>query len=47
MKQEISVIGIDIAQRVFHFVGLDSRGQIVLRKRCSRCNPQTFHFCWN
>ena len=36
MKQEISVIGIDIAKRVFHLVGMDARGQIVLRKRCSR-----------
>src|SRR5919199_5372753 len=36
MKQERSVIGIDIAKRVFHLVGMDARGQIVLRKRCSR-----------
>src|SRR5918912_2389105 len=36
MKQEMSVIGIDIAKRVFHLVGMDARGQIVLRKRCSR-----------
>ena len=36
MKQDISVIGIDIAKRVFHLVGLDERGKIVLRKRCSR-----------
>src|SRR5215831_8883630 len=36
MKRDISVVGIDIAKRVFHLVGLDERGQIVLRKRCSR-----------
>ena len=36
MKQDISVIGIDIAKRVFHLAGLDERGKIVLRKRCSR-----------
>ena len=36
MTQELSVIGIDIAKRVFHLVGMDARGQIVLRKRCSR-----------
>jgi transposase len=36
MKRDISVVGIDIAKRVFHLVGLDERGKIVLRKRCSR-----------
>jgi transposase len=36
MTRDISVIGIDIAKHVFHCVGLDGRGQIVLRKRCSR-----------
>ena len=32
----MSVLGIDIAKRVFHVVGMDERGQIVLRKRLSR-----------
>jgi len=36
MKQEISVLGIDIAKRVFHMVGTDSTGKIVFRKRLSR-----------
>jgi transposase len=36
MKQDISVVGIDIAKRVFHLVGMDERGKIVMRKRCSR-----------
>ena len=36
MKQELSVVGIDIAKRVFHLVGMDERGKIVMRKRCSR-----------
>ena len=36
MKQEISVLGIDIAKRVFHAVGTDDRGKIVFRKRLSR-----------
>ena len=36
MKPERSVLGIDIAKRVFHLVGMDERGKIVLRKRCSR-----------
>jgi transposase len=36
MKRDLSVVGIDIAKRVFHLVGMDERGKIVLRKRCSR-----------
>jgi len=37
MKRDISVVGIDIAKRVFHLVGMDKRGKIVMRKRCRRC----------
>jgi hypothetical protein len=33
MKRDISVVGIDIAKRVFHLVGLDERGKIV--RNCS------------
>src|SRR6266702_4436166 len=36
MKPEMSVLGIDIAKRVFHAVGMDERGQIGLRKGLSR-----------
>jgi transposase len=36
MKQEMSVLGIDIAKRVFHAVGMDETGKIVFRKRLSR-----------
>lgn len=36
MKQEMSVLGIDIAKRVFHTVGTDETGKIVFRKRLSR-----------
>jgi transposase len=36
MSQELSVVGIDIAKSVFHFVGMDARGTIILRKRCVR-----------
>jgi transposase len=36
MKSEMSVLGIDIAKRVFHVVGMDERGKIVLRQRLSR-----------
>src|SRR5215813_9774618 len=36
MKHEMHVLGIDIAKRVFHAVGMDERGTIVFRKRLSR-----------
>src|SRR5438477_6870424 len=36
MKPHMSVLGIDIAKRVFHAVGMDERGKIVLRKCLSR-----------
>src|SRR5215468_11897664 len=36
MKQEMHVLGIDIAKHVFHAVGMDDTGKIVLRKRLSR-----------
>jgi transposase len=36
MQPAMSVRGIDIAKRVFHAVGMDERGTIVLRKRLSR-----------
>src|SRR2546428_13781258 len=36
MKPAMSILGIDIAKRVFHAVGMDERGKIVLRKRLSR-----------
>src|SRR5262245_15085110 len=36
MKHEMHVLGIDIAKRVFHAVGMDNTGKIVFRKRVSR-----------
>jgi hypothetical protein len=36
MRHEMSALGIDIAKRVFHAVGMDERGKLVLRKRLSR-----------
>jgi hypothetical protein len=36
MKHEMSVLGIDIARRVFHAIGMDNTGKIVFRKRLSR-----------
>jgi transposase len=36
MAQTISVLGIDIAKLVFHVVGMDDTGHVVLRKRVAR-----------
>jgi transposase len=36
MKQNPSVLGIDLAKRVFHVVGMDATGNVVLRKRLTR-----------
>ena len=33
---EIRTIGIDLGKTVFHFVGADARGEVVVRKKCSR-----------
>src|SRR5216683_6358323 len=35
MKQEMNVLGIDIAKHVFHAVGMDETGKVVFRKRVS------------
>jgi hypothetical protein len=29
MKRDINVVGIDIAKRVFHVIGMDKRGTII------------------
>jgi len=42
MKQEMNVLGIDIAKRVFHAVGMDERGNVVVRKRLSRHDLMPF-----
>src|SRR5262249_37803370 len=31
MKSELSVVGIDLAKSIFHLVGTDERGKIILR----------------
>ena len=36
MTQPMSVLGSDIAKLVFHVVGMDDTGQVVLRKRLAR-----------
>ena len=33
---EIHTIGIDLGKTVFHLVGLNPRGAVVVRKKCSR-----------
>ena len=33
---EIHTIGIDLGKTVFHVVGLNARGEVVVRKKCSR-----------
>jgi transposase len=42
MAQTINVLGIDIAKLVFHVVGMDDSGQVVLRKRLARSELLTF-----
>ena len=36
MQQHLSVVGIDLAKRVFHVAGMDERGKIILRQRLTR-----------
>ena len=42
MRQDISVVGIDIAKRVFHLVGTDKRGTVIMRKRLNRREVLSF-----
>ena len=41
-NSEIAVIGIDIGKNVFHLIGLDSRGAIVLKRKLSRSQLESF-----
>ena len=36
MTPDISVVGMDIAKRFFHLVGMTERGKVVLRQRLNR-----------
>ena len=36
MKQELSIVAIDLAKKVFHLVGADTTGKILWRKRLTR-----------
>ena len=42
MAQTMSVLGIDIAKLVFHVVGMNNSGHVVLRKRITR--SELLHF---
>ena len=33
---DIAVVGLDIGKRLFHVIGMDQAGHVVLRRRCSR-----------
>jgi transposase len=38
----IHALGIHLGKTVFHLVGLDASGQVVVRKRCSRTQLPAF-----
>jgi transposase len=42
MAQQMSVLGIDLAKLVFHVVGMDDTGAVVLRKRIARSELLAF-----
>ena len=33
---QLHTIGIDLGKTLFHLVGLNQRGEVVVRKKCSR-----------
>ena len=39
---EIHAIGIDLGKTLFHLVGVDANGGVVVRKRCSRTQLLTY-----
>jgi hypothetical protein len=39
---KLQVLGIDLGKTVFHLVGVDSTGRVVIRKRCSRTQLLAF-----
>jgi transposase len=42
MQRDMSVVGIDIAKRVFHVIGMDKQGKIIVRKRFYRGEVMSF-----
>jgi transposase len=47
MAQKISVLGIDLAKLVFHGVGMDDTGHVVLRKCLARSESLSFIAKWS
>lgn len=43
---EIRTIGIDLGKTVFHLAGVNARGEVVVRKKCSRIQPLRFTSEW-
>ena len=44
---KVHVVGIDLGKTVFHLVGLDSTGKVVIRKKCSRTQLLAFTANWD
>jgi transposase len=42
MAQTLTVLGIDLAKLVFHIVGMDEAGHVVVRKRLARSELLAF-----
>ena len=42
MEKKLSVLGIDLAKQVFHLVGMDEHGKVVIRKRLDRSQLMGF-----
>jgi transposase len=42
MAEQMSALGIDMAKQIFHVVGMDDSGHVVLRKRLARSALLTF-----
>ena len=40
--KKLSVVGIDMAKQVFHLVGMDEHGTILVRKRLYRAQVMAF-----
>ena len=40
---EIHTIGIDLAKTVFHLVGLNAHGEVVVQRKCSRSQSASLH----
>ncbi len=43
---QIHTIGIDLGKTVFHVVGLNLRGEVVVRRKCSRTQLMSLRSLW-